>query len=218
MKDKILPMLLFSVGAFLFYSCNTGTNTNRSDLGDTTVAAAHAPADSLPAPAVVVTGKPRPLWTELPHEAFKGSDTLKTHFRNYKLFALDSLKMQSLLAKAPKEKQNTDSLKLIIELPKPDGGFMKFRIYRTTVMEPALEAAYPLLKTYGGQGVDDRTAHVRLDFNQNGFHAYVSGQGGEWFIQPPAREITHQYLLCFFKRDALSPNRKPFELPRSPKK
>lgn len=155
------------------------------------------------------------LWTAINPASFKGMDTVAVRFKRYKLFALDSMLMQSLLQKSPAEKQRKSSPDNIIDLPKPDGGYMQFSIYSTSVMDSALEAKYPSLKTYGGQGINDRTAMLRMDFNQNGFHAYVISQAGEWIIQPSARGITHQSLVCFFKQDAIIPNRVPFELPDS---
>jgi len=83
-------------------------------------------------------------------------------------------------------------------------------------MDSALEARYPLLKTYGGQGLTDVTASVRLDFNPNGFHAYVISQSGEWLIQPLGKGITHHFLICFYKQDLVDQH--PFELPDSLRK
>ncbi len=213
MKNKIVSLILTGLTATAFVtSCSTTVNTDKPSSADSVI------PEPAPVTAPVTVVKDVALWTDLPKENFKQTDTAGIQFKNYKLFALDSLKMRNLLAKAPSEKQrNTDSLKLVLELPRPDGGFMKFSIYRTTVMDPAMEAQYPLLRTYGGQGIDDRTANVRLDFNQNGFHAYITSQAGEWFIDPAARGITHQYLFCYFKRDVIIKNRKPFELPDSPR-
>ncbi len=205
MKNKtVQSLLLFSCSSLLLFSCYKKIPADKNFKADTTVSPAKVATASSPQLSL--------LWNELPHEAFKEMSSVKMRFKNYRLFALDSLTMQTLLSKAPKEKQrNIQSLKIILELPRPDSGFMKFSIYRTTVMDSALEASYPLLKTYGGQGTDDRTANVRLDFNPNGFHAYVTSQSGEWFIQPATRGITHQYLFCFFKQDVVTPDRKPFE-------
>ncbi len=211
MKNKIVVkgLTLISI-AFLFSSCSNQMNTNQQVNQE-------VKKDTIP--LVNVPVEKDPLWKELSHDSFKELDTVNIHYKSYKLFALDSLEMQSLLLKAPKENQlNIDSLKRIVELPRPDGGFSKFSMYATSVMDPALEAKYPLLKTYGGKGVDDRTASVRLEFNQNGFHAYIKSLDGEWFIQPAAQGITHQYLLCFFKQDAVQPNRKSFEEKGSPKR
>ena len=149
-----------------------------------------------------------------------GLDTSEIRFSKYKLFSLDSIKMQTLLTKSPRESslKNKNAVENLIELPRPDSGNMTFNVYSTAVMDSALEAKYPSLKTYGGQGIEDRTAMVRLDFNQHGFHAYVISQAGEWIIQPAGKGITHQFLICFFKHDAQIPDRGPFEIQELPVK
>ncbi len=230
MKNKISSVILLSgCVSLLGISCSSNVNTNKDNSLDTVTGVivppvqetAHAdsqvpvnpPKPAEPAPAEA--SKNVSLWTELQPGVLKQPD-IKEKFKSYKVFALDSLKMQKILAKAPSEKErNNEALKVILEIPRPDGGFMKFRIYRTTVMDPALEAQYPLLRTYGGQGIDDPSANIRLDFNQNGFHSYVISQAGEWFIDPAKRGITHQLLLCYFKRDVIVKKRRPFELPDS---
>jgi hypothetical protein len=207
MKFKISSAVTVFVGiGFLFSSCGSEVNSNKPVKEDT-ISVAATPVEHVP------------LWKELPKDSFRGMDTVNIHYKNYRLFALDSVQMQSLLLKAPRDNQRkTDSLKMIVALPKPDGTFNEFSIYSTSVMDPALEAKYPMMKTYAGQGVKDATTSVRLEFNQNGFNAYIKGQEGEWFIQPAAQGITHQYLVCFFKQDAVVPGRKSFELPGSPVK
>ena len=205
-SPKLRFVFILCCLAGLLSCCNSKMSNNRQNTMDPQIAES-------------VAKTPGSLWTALPQQAFNGMDTTNVRFKKFKLFALDSIQMQSLLLKSPNEKQHKkNSFVNIIELPRPDSGTMKFSIYSTTVMDSALEAKYPSLKTYGGQGVDDRTAMVRLDFNPNGFHAYVISQAGEWFIQPATRGITHQFLICFFKQDALIPNRVPFELPDSRRK
>lgn len=157
------------------------------------------------------------LWSPLEINA-KEKDSTALHFKRYKLFALDSLQMRQFLLNSPLEKNRKNSPPHMLEVPRPDSGYMKFNIYSTSVMDSALEAKFPLLKTYGGRGVDDRTAMIRLDFNPNGFHAFVISQAGEWFIGPLAKGITHQSLVCYFKQDAVDPIRTPYELPGSPVK
>lgn len=198
---------LFSlfIAAFLF-SCNGGINTNQTNSADTPVRQNDTEVSNA-------------LWTALPLNAMKGMDTTQNRFNKYKLFSLDSIQMQALLQKSPKENSRAKNAnENLIELPRPDSGFMTFRVYTTNTMDSVLEARYPSLKTYGGQGIEDRTAMVRLDFNPNGFHAYVISQAGEWIIQPAGKGITHQYLTCFFKQDVEIPNRGPFEIPGSGKK
>jgi hypothetical protein len=72
----------------------------------------------------------------------------------------------------------------------PTGGFRKFRLVESPVMEPELAARFPDIKTYRGQGVDDpaATANVRLDVAPQGFHAMVLlTPEGDYFIDPYSR-------------------------------
>ncbi len=89
---------------------------------------------------------------------------------------------------------------LTIDLPTPEGGFAKFRIWRVPVMHPSMEAAYPNIRTYAGRGVDNPFLILRMDHTMAGFHAMVmGGKGGSWFIDPYARQNTALYV-CYFKK------------------
>ena len=52
----------------------------------------------------------------------------------------------------------------VIEIPMPEGGSAKFHIWESSVMEPGLAAIFPGIKTFTGQGIDDPTANIKLDF------------------------------------------------------
>jgi len=193
----------FLAAMFVYYSCSKKTASVKTA----------DPASSIPSHSTNQAA----LWKELPKAAFQLPDTSLVRYNHYRLFALDSAAMQELLMKAKKNPRPDDPA-IRIALPRPDSGFMQFIISRTTVMDSALEAKYPLLRTYEGTGMNRKDVHARLDFNINGFHAYISGSEGEWFIQPVKKGITHQFLLCFFKQDAWIQNRQPFELPDSLRK
>ena len=77
-----------------------------------------------------------------------------------------------------------DVRELTISVPAPDGGFERFEVVESPVMEPALAAAHPEIKTYTARGVDDPTASARLDLTPLGFHASVRSATGAWYVDP----------------------------------
>ena len=63
--------------------------------------------------------------------------------------------------------------RVTVNLPTPDGKFSRFLVEESPVMEAALAARHPLIKTYRAQGVDDRAATARFGLTPYGFHAVV---------------------------------------------
>src|SRR6185503_1052118 len=87
-----------------------------------------------------------------------------------------------------------------VSLPKPDGTLARFLVEESPVMEPALAAKFPLIKTYRAQGVDDRAATARFGISPFGFHAIVLSPSGAYYIDPYRRNdaVTH---ISYFKSD-----------------
>ena len=55
-------------------------------------------------------------------------------------------------------------------------------MHRTTVMEQALAAAHPELRSYAGQSLDTPGRSVVLDVTPLGLHASVRGPGGDYLV------------------------------------
>jgi hypothetical protein len=108
--------------------------------------------------------------------------------------------LRAALATAPLESQARGRA-LVLQLPLPNGTNASFRVVEAPVMEPALAAQLPGIKTYVGVGVNDPNASVRLDLTPQGFHAQVlSPTTGSFYIDPATQSTTQQYL-SFWKRD-----------------
>jgi hypothetical protein len=73
---------------------------------------------------------------------------------------------------------------VVIALPMPDGTFARFRVFESSVLAPELSEAFPEIRTYSGQGIDDPTATTRLGWTHAGFHAIVIGASGTVYIDP----------------------------------
>jgi hypothetical protein len=103
----------------------------------------------------------------------------------YRTLALQKSAMQTALNRAPREStqaQVNDGVE--ISLPLPDGGYGRFRVWNSPIMEDGLAARFPELKTYAAQGIDDPTASGRLDMSPRGLRAMIQAEKGSFFIDP----------------------------------
>jgi hypothetical protein len=91
---------------------------------------------------------------------------------------------------------------LVVSLPAPEGGFQRFAVHESPVMEPALAAMHPEIKTYSGQGVDSPASTIRFDLSPLGFHASVRGPQGTWYIDPTA-PLDPSLYQSYFRRDVV---------------
>jgi len=109
--------------------------------------------------------------------------------------------MRSQLSAAPVEGQAyAPDSPFELELPLPEGGFGRFRVVESSIMEPELAKRYPMLKTYLGQGIDNPTATVRFDLTSRGFRAQVIAATHTVYIEPFQRGDTGNYVI-FNKSD-----------------
>jgi hypothetical protein len=69
-------------------------------------------------------------------------------------------------------------------LPLPEGGFARFGIETSSVMDPALAARFPEIKSYRGQGLDDPGLSMRCDLSPRGFYVSVLSNSKLISIQP----------------------------------
>ncbi|WP_300488558.1 reprolysin-like metallopeptidase [Flavobacterium sp.] len=105
--------------------------------------------------------------------------------RNYNLFTLDLNTLKNSLSNAPIRGQFEGKSNLIIELPNAQGQLEHFRVMETPIMEPALAAKYPMIKSYAAQGVEDPTAVARFSVTQLGLHSMtLSSEESTVFIDP----------------------------------
>src|SRR3954468_4961085 len=96
----------------------------------------------------------------------------------YYVTELDATRLEAVLAQAPREFATAGSAGVVLEVPWPDGRIQRFRIEDSPIMEPDLAQQFPELKTYRGQGLDDLTVSVRVDWTPSGFHAMALSSDG----------------------------------------
>jgi hypothetical protein len=123
-------------------------------------------------------------------------------------YGLDVAAIKNYFNSVPELKDNDhkDNAPVII-LPMPDGTKAKFRIWKSSVMDPKLAQQFPQLITFTGQGIDDQYATIKLDFTELGFHAQIkSVVTGDLYIDPYAKNDINNYII-YKKSDLI--NKKP---------
>jgi len=151
---------------------------------------------------VTADGYKSGIWQETVHHAERYQ--LPSAYRS---FRLDLSAMRDQLMQAPHEsKQRPVSQSPVrISVPMPGGGFSSFAVVETDVLHPELGTAYPEIRTYSGQGIEDPHAVVRFSITLKGFHAMVLSPEGNVFIDPWESGNTADYIV-YDKRD-LGPGR-----------
>ena len=114
--------------------------------------------------------------------------------------------LTQLLARAPLERTgDLRQSQAILVLPMPDGSFQRFYIEESPVVDAALAAQYPEIKSYRGQGIDDATATMRFDWTPLGLHALVLSAGRPAVnIQPSGGHDSTAYASSYDHRVAFT--------------
>ncbi|WP_341242089.1 reprolysin-like metallopeptidase [uncultured Nocardioides sp.] len=131
-----------------------------------------------------------------------GGDRVRVEAEDFAAVRIDLGAARAALTSAPKRAAARGS---VFELPTPDGDAERFRVHRTTVMEPALAAAHPELRTYAGQSLDTPGRSVVLDVTPLGLHASVRGPGGDYLVDPAYDERGTREHLSYYAKDAATP-------------
>ena len=120
----------------------------------------------------------------------------------FRTLSLNVSDLKSVLAKASVEGLHQRNVAAItLAVPYPDGTVQHFSVVECNMMEPKLREKFPNIKTYRGQGIEDRTATITLDWTEAGFHAMVlSDVSGSVWIDPYAQGNTSEYI-SYYKKD-----------------
>ncbi len=135
-------------------------------------------------------------------EALKSGNKREIIPEKYRTLQLDTASLLPFLRSLPSEQTISDrNATPVLALPMPDGSTARFHLWESSAMAPELAAAYPNIRTYTGQGIDDRTATIKLDWTEFGFHAMLySAITGDILIDPYDQKTVTAYI-SYFKKD-----------------
>src|SRR5687767_9878001 len=124
---------------------------------------------------ILVAAQERNFWTPVSESSInKNLFASRLRPQQYQLFRLQEASMKTNLRNAPSEKNiSASASSFIITVPTGNGKFERFSVVDAPVMDEALGAKYPGIRSYAGRGIDDPSSTIRFDVSPLGFHAII---------------------------------------------
>ena len=141
------------------------------------------------------------LWTDVSEAALRpAAGTRVTVPSAYRVVRLDVPQMAARLAAAPDEARPGAGVAsgTTLPVPLPDGTVASVRVAEASVMAPALQAAYPEIRTYLAQG--EGSVSGRLSLTPAGFRGMLFTPQGTVFLDAYARGDA-EHLVVYYGRD-----------------
>ena len=162
-------------------------------------------------PAVAAANPSQAFWLDIkgtPAARSARGTAPSVQVLQFRGLTLDRISLAAMAATAPLERSAAArSNPLIISLPHPEGGFQRFKLVDSPVMEAGLAAKHPGIRTYAGRGIDDPSASLRMSITPLGLHASVRSQRGGWYIDP-YYHLDESLYASYYTRDAINPRPK----------
>jgi chitodextrinase len=106
------------------------------------------------------------------------------------LLDLDVASMKTSLLNVSDRFSGAKTANTIISLPNENGQMENFRVYENSIMEPALAAKYPEIKSYIGIGIDNPTSTGYFSISPLGFKGMIlSADKSAVFIEPYSQDL-----------------------------
>lgn len=133
----------------------------------------------------------RILWQESPKEQFsllQLKERASTIY-DYKVYRLDLEAIKNVLSQAPLRGHGTSEV--ILHFPNLSGEMEPYRVYEAPVLHPDLGSQFPEIKSYVGQGVNNRSSIIRFSTTVFGFHGMILSPAGTVLIDPYTNDLNY---------------------------
>lgn len=107
-------------------------------------------------------------------------------------YSLNIEALKQVLVEAPSREKQSKSSNVIVTFPNPDGIMESFRIVEASNLDSELQAQYPEIRSYAGQGIEDPTAVIRFSVSPLGFQSMrLSANKPASFIEAYSTDLSH---------------------------
>lgn len=146
------------------------------------------------------------LWTPVPTERLSGSEKTEIAVQPVMSYTyyLNTEAMGQLLQNAPKRENYTQPSEIIIPFPNGEGELENFAVYEASVLHPVLQAKYPNIRSYVGQGIENPSTSIRFSTTLFGLHVMMFSTQGTSYIEPYTKDLQH--YIVYKKSDIKSPH------------
>lgn len=125
--------------------------------------------------------------------------------QKFQTFSLDSNVLRQALNGVAQRNNFSISSNTILTFPNSEGKLERFSIKEASVMHPDLQARFPEIRSYIGQGVDDASAVLRFSLSPEGFSGMMlSANGNNTFIER-ASQGSNLYVV-FSRKNRVNTN------------
>jgi hypothetical protein len=122
----------------------------------------------------------------------------------YRVVQLNEASFKSDITRIPSERlTSANNSSFIISIPNAEGEIEQFTAVEAPVMDPALSAKYPEIKSYLGKGINNPTSTIRFDISPRGFHGMVSSADRPTFYIDPL-DLKNELYIVFSREHALN--------------
>lgn len=124
------------------------------------------------------------LWTEF--DAVKAQRTeqysRKINLVKEKFYQLNLENLKNTLSNVGDRNETNN---IVLTFPNSEGELNSYEVFEASIMTPELQAEYPNMRTYAGQGIDNPSETIRFSITPKGLHAMFLGtDNGTQFIDP----------------------------------
>ncbi|WP_035656473.1 reprolysin-like metallopeptidase, partial [Flavobacterium enshiense] len=134
------------------------------------------------------------LWKKNTSSNASGRIT-KSDLPQKNIFDLDVPALKKMLAKSPKREASNITSNTIISLPNGDGKLENFKVYENSVMDPALAAKYPEIKSYVAVGIDNPKARAYFSSSPLGFKSMTLYPDQSAVFIEPINDDSNTYTI-----------------------
>lgn len=145
-------------------------------------------------------------WHALPTKIKDNDSSIDFKPTRYQVAQVDDAEIKKILWSTQVE-SDYKAKATLLKIMMPDQTIKTFAIQQYSMMEPALAARFPEIRTYSGQQVDDPHTRIHLSYTVHGLRASISGHGEKTYIDYYQRGDKNTKIIY---RKADYPNKEDF--------